>query len=257
MTGVQTCALPISKPKVACSDLRAMTNFEYSVISAVSMPSSQAAPEHCRVSVFVAPELHIEVNLPTTWNSRLYMFGNGGFAGESFEAPNRVAIRANGLHNGFTTASTDTGHSGSAEPGATFATNPQKLIDFGFRSLHLTAVAAKQLIAAYYGMAPSKSYFDGCSFGGRQALILAQRFPEDFDAILAGAPALDQIGIMLSRAWWMQGLAASPIPTAKLALLNDRVYQQCDAKDGLKDGLIEDPRKCGFKPSAEIGRAHV
>jgi Tannase and feruloyl esterase len=85
-------------------------------------------------------------------------------------------------------------------------------------------------------------------------LVLAQRFPEDFDAIIAGAPALDQTGTMLSRAWWMQGLTDAPIPASKLKLLAERVYQQCDAKDGLKDGLIDDPRKCGFKPSADLPR---
>jgi pimeloyl-ACP methyl ester carboxylesterase len=115
---------------------------------------------------------------------------------------------------------------------------------------YLTAVVAKQLIAAYYGQPPSESYYDGCSLGGRQGLVLAQRFPEDFDAIIAGAPALDQTGTMLSRAWWMQGLTDAPIPASKLKLLAERVYQQCDAKDGLKDGLIDDPCKCGFKPSA-------
>jgi feruloyl esterase len=182
------------------------------------------------------------------------MFGNGGFAGESFEAPNRVANRAAGLRNGFTTAATDTGHSAATEPGATFALNQQKLIDFGFRSLHLTVVVARLMINAYFGQPPSKSYYDGCSLGGRQALIFAQRFPDDFDGILAGAPALDQVGTMLSRAWWMQGLADAPIPPAKLKMLADRVYEQCDAKDGLKDGLIDDPRKCGFQASRDLPR---
>jgi feruloyl esterase len=132
--------------------------------------------------------------------------------------------------------------------------NPQKLIDFGFRSLHLTAESAKLLVRTYYGQGPSKSYYDGCSQGGRQGLILAQRFPEDFDGILAGAPGLDQTGIMLSRAWWMQALAAAPIPAAKMKVLADRVYEQCDGKDGLKDGLIDDPRRCGFQPARDIPR---
>jgi len=242
------------KPKIACGALRSLTNYELSVISATVIPASANAPEHCRVAVLIAPEVHIEVNLPNTWNSRLYMFGNGGFAGESFEAPNRVNNRAAGLRAGFTTAATDTGHSAAVEPGATFAVNQQKFVDFGFRSQHLTATVAKQLIAAYYGQAPSKSYYDGCSFGGRQGLILAQRFPEDFDGILAGAPALDQTGTMLSRAWWMKGWAEAPVPASKLKLLSDRIYEQCDAKDGLKDGLIDDPRKCGFRASRDLPR---
>jgi hypothetical protein len=243
---------PGPQPKLACAELRSLTGFEFSVVSAAVIPASSNAPEHCRVAVLVAPEINIEVNLPTAWNSRLYMFGNGGFAGESFEAPNRVANRATALRNGFTSASTDTGHSAAKEPGATFAANQQKLVDFGFRSLHMTVVVAKLMINAYFGQAPSKSYYDGCSLGGRQGLMLAQRFPDDFDGILAGSPALDQIGSMLSRAWWMQGVAEAPIPAFKLKMLSDRIYEQCDAKDGLKDGVIDDPRKCGFKASRDL-----
>jgi hypothetical protein len=244
----------LKKPAMACAGLRALTNYEFSVASAVLMRAAGDTPEHCRVSIMIQPELNIEVNLPTAWNGRLYMFGNGGFAGESFETPGRVYIRARGLHYGFVTAATDTGHSGAKEPGASFATNPQKLLDFAFRSLHLTATTAKVLIRAYFGEAPAKSYYDGCSQGGRQGLILAQRFPEDFDGILVGAPALDQIGTMLARAWWMQGLAGAPIPPAKMKMLADRIYGQCDAKDGLKDGLIDDPRRCGFQASRDLPR---
>jgi len=242
------------KPAIPCAQLRGLTSYELSVISAAIIPAAANAPEHCRVAVLVAPEIHIEVNLPAAWNSRLYMFGNGGFAGESFEAPNRANNRAAGLRKGFATAATDTGHSAASEPGATFAANPQKFVDFGFRSLHMTAVVAKLLIGAYFGHQPSKSYYDGCSLGGRQGLILAQRFPDDFDGILAGAPALDQTGTMLSRAWWMQGFAEAPLPPLKLKLLADRIYEQCDAKDGIKDGLIDDPRKCGFRASRDLPR---
>ena len=224
------------------------------MIGATVIPASANAPEHCRVSLMVAPEINIEVNLPTAWNGRLYMFGNGGWAGESFSAPGRVANRAHGLKAGFVTAATDTGHSAASEPGASFAVNRQKLLDFGFRSLHVTAEAAKLMARTYYGTGPSKSYYDGCSQGGRQGLILAQRFPNDFDGIIAGAPALNNTGTQLTRAYWMQGLAANPFPAAKLGLLANRVYEQCDAKDGLKDGLIDDPRRCDFKAARDLPR---
>ena len=240
------------KPAMACAELRALTSFDLSVISATVIPVSAAAPEHCRVSLMVPPEVNIEVNLPTQWNGRLYMFGNGGWAGESFEAPNRVNNRARGLAAGFVTAATDTGHSAAIEPGASFALNRQKLLDFGFRSLHVTAEAAKMIARTYYGAGPSKSYYDGCSQGGREGLIFAQRFPNDFDAILAGSPGLDNTGTMVARAYWMQGLAANPFPASKLGLLANRVYEQCDAKDGLKDGLIDDPRRCDFKPARDL-----
>jgi hypothetical protein len=242
------------KPAIACAELRSLTSFDLYVIGAAVIPAAANAPEHCRVSLMVPPEINIEVNLPTAWNGRLYMFGNGGWAGESFEAPGRVANRSRGLTAGFVTAATDTGHSAASEPGASFAANRQKLLDFGFRSLHVTAETAKLMARTYYGAGPSKSYYDGCSQGGRQGLILAQRFPNDFDGIIAGAPALNNTGTMLTRAYWMQGLAANPFPAAKLGLLANRVYEQCDAKDGLKDGLIDDPRRCDFKPARDLPR---
>jgi len=249
-----TAPAATGKPAIACGELRSLTSFDLYVIGATVIAASANAPEHCRVSLMVAPEINIEVNLPTAWNGRLYMFGNGGWAGESFNAPGRVANRARGLNAGFVTAATDTGHSAASEPGASFAVNRQKLLDFGFRSLHVTAEAAKLMARTYYGAAPSKSYYDGCSQGGRQGLILAQRFPNDFDGIIAGAPALNNTGTQLTRAYWMQGLAANPFPAAKLALLANRVYEQCDAKDGLKDGLIDDPRRCDFKPARDLPR---
>jgi hypothetical protein len=244
----------IATSKMVCTQLRSLTSYELSVISASIIPAAGDVPEHCRVSVLIPPEVNVEVNLPSAWNGRLYMFGNGGFAGESFEAANRVAVRGRALRYGFATAATDTGHSAATEPGASFAANKQKLVDFGFRSMHVTAETAKQLVRSYYSQALTKSYFDGCSQGGRQALIMAQRFPADFDGILAGAPALDNTGTMLARSYWMQGLANNPIPASKMKLVADRVYEQCDAKDGLKDGLIDDPRRCGFQPARDLPR---
>lgn len=244
-------------PKLACADLRSLTNYEYSVVAASVVRAANGTPEHCRVSIFIAPEINIEVNLPVAWNGRFYMFGNGGFAGESFDAAGRVETRSRALQYGFATAATDTGHSAVNEPGATFATNKEKLIDFGFRSLHLTAETAKRLVKAYYSEDPAKSYFDGCSQGGRQALVFAQRFPNDFDGIIAGAPALDNTGVMLARGYFMQGLMEAPLPAAKLTTLSNRIYEQCDAKDGLKDGLIDDPRKCGFQPARDLPRCEA
>src|SRR5258708_3545011 len=201
-----------AKPKSACAELRGLTNYEFTVINATVVAATPQAPEHCRVSVLIAPEINIEVNLPAAWNGRLYMFGNGGFAGESFEAANRVANRARGLSAGFATAATDTGHSAALEPAATFAANKQKLVDFAFRSLHLTAATAKLLVNAYYGQAPSKSYFDGCSQGGRQGLMLAQRFPADFDGIVAGAPGLGNSRGRIALGDLMPTVGADPTP---------------------------------------------
>ena len=239
---------------MACAELRSLTNFDISVISAIQVAAAADVPAHCRVSLMAAPEVGIEVNLPAAWNGRLYMFGNGGWAGESFETAGRVANRGRGLKAGFVTAATDTGHSAALEPGASFALSRQKLLDFGFRSLHITAETAKTLARTYYGAPPVKAYYDGCSQGGRQGLTLAQRFPNDFDGIIAGSPALYNTRTMLARAYWMQGLATNPFPAAKLGLLAERVYEQCDAKDGLKDGLIDDPRRCDFKAARDLPR---
>ena len=243
-----------AKPVTTCGRLVSMTNFQLSVIRAVSIPASASAPEHCQVFLMAQPEINIEVNLPGNWNGRFYMFGNGGWAGEAFDSAGRVANHARALRAGFATASTDTGHSAAAEPGGSFALNRQKLLDFGFRSLHVTALAAKLFVSTYYGAEPSKSYYDGCSQGGRQGLTLAQRFPDDFDGIIAGSPALYNSGNMVARAYWMQGLGASPFPAAKLGLLAERVYAKCDARDGLKDGVIDDPMRCGFKAAQDLPR---
>ena len=239
-----------ANPVITCGELRGLTNLEISVIAATVIPASADVPEHCRVRVMVQPTLNIEVNLPAKWNSRLYMFGNGGWA--AFDNAGRVANRAHGLRAGFVTAATDTGHSAAVEPGASFALNKQELLDYGFRSLHVTAELAKMLARTYYGVGPAKSYYDGCSQGGRQGLTLAQRFPNDFDGIIAGSPGLYQTGTHLARAYWMQGMNANPFPAAKLGLLANRVYEQCDAKDGLKDGLIDDPRRCDFIPARDL-----
>jgi hypothetical protein len=243
-----------AKPVTGCSRLLSLTGFDLSVISAAEVAPSTAAPEHCRVFLMAQPEINIEVNLPTNWNGRFYMFGNGGWAGESFDSASRVANHARALRAGFATASTDTGHSAASEPGASFARSRQKLLDFGFRSLHVTAEAARLLIRTYYGATPSKSYFDGCSQGGREALTIAQRFPEDFDGILAGSPALYNTGNMIARSYWMRGLETNPFPAAKLGLLADRVYAKCDGKDGLKDGVIDAPLACGFDASKDLPR---
>jgi hypothetical protein len=182
------------QPKLGCADLRSLTGYEFTVESAVLIPASDDRPEYCRVRGQILPEIRFEVDLPATWNRRFYMYGNGGYAGESLDSPQRGGARVAGLRGGFVVASTDTGHDAATEPLATFAQNRQKLLDYAFRSLHTTAETGKQIATAYYGSKPTRSYFEGCSTGGRQALILAQRFPDDFDGVIAGAPVLNFTG---------------------------------------------------------------
>jgi hypothetical protein len=243
-----------AKPKVSCASLRGLTDYGISILSARTIATTADVPEHCRVNLMIQPAMNIEVNLPAAWNGRFYMFGNGGFAGESFESAGRVISRARALKAGFAVAATDTGHSAAKEPGGSFARSRQELLDYGFRSMHLTAETGKMLVRAYYGAGPSKSYYDGCSQGGRMGLIFAQRFPTDFDGIIAGAPMLDYTGTMLARAYRLQTLASMPIPQTKLKLLAETVYNRCDAKDGVKDGLISDPLRCDFHASKDLPR---
>ena len=242
---------PTLQPKGSCASLHSLTGYDLSVMTAEAIHTA-GAPDFCRVLIQVQPEIRIEVSLPAKWSRRLYMFGNGGFAGESLEAANRVASRNTALRLGFAVAQTNTGHDAAREPLATFTVNQQKLLDYAFRSLHVTAETAKRVAEAYYGSRPVRSYYNGCSTGGRQGLIFAQRYPDDFDGLIVGAPALNNIGGRMRSIATYQALVKAPIPIAKLKLLADRIYARCDAADGLKDGLIRDPRTCDFQPSRDL-----
>jgi len=243
-----------AKPSASCASLVALTGYEFSIATAVVVPASGETPEYCRVTGLIPAEIRFELDLPSTWNGRLYMFGNGGYAGEALDAQGRVANARRAMSKGFAAVQSNTGHDAAAEPLGSFATSPQKFVDYAFRAVHVTAVTAKRLLQAYYGAAPRRAYFDGCSTGGRQGLIEAQRFPDDFDGIVAGAPVLDFSGTMISYAAMQRALAASPIPAAKLRLVATAVYAKCDAGDGLQDGVIDDPRACRFNPSADLPR---
>ena len=241
-------------PKVACRDLRSTTTYDYSIDNAAIVPAKDPTQEFCPVQGQILPEVRFEVSLPRAWNGRLYMFGNGGFAGENLSAPGRVVRRDAALAKGFAVVSTNTGHDAAREPLATFAASPQKLIDYAYRAVHVSALTAKQLARTYYGSAPERSYFDGCSTGGRQGLISAQRFPDDFDGIIVGAPVLDFSGTMLYYARVNQALRSAPALHEKMALVATKVYEKCDAGDGAADGLIGDPRACRFDPATDLTR---
>ncbi len=238
--------------KMDCKALVSLTGYDFAITQATLLPASGDVPEHCRVAGLVLPEIQFEVNLPTAWNARLYMFGNGGMAGEAFDNPARVAYRNNALRHGFAVAATNTGHEALLEPLASFAVNREKLVDYSFRAIHVTAMTAKAIVRAYYAAPLGHSYFDGCSTGGRQGLMSAQRFPEDFDGITVGAPVLNFSGSLLRHAWRAQAMQSAPITLEKLSIVADRVYAKCDRLDGLADGLIDDPRKCTFKPDADL-----
>jgi feruloyl esterase len=206
-------------------------------------------PAFCRVAATLTPssdsDIKIEVWLPESgWNGRLQSVGNGAWAGTiSYPA------MATALGNGYASASTDTGHTGN---NPNFITgHPEKVIDFGYRAVHEMTVAAKAIIAARYGNGPRYSYWTGCSTGGRQALMEAQRYPGDYDGILAGAPAIYASRLQGMQVWASQTVhqsEASFIPAAKFPTIQSAVLQQCDAIDGVKDGVLEDPTQCKFDP---------
>ena len=241
-----------AKPVMGCDGVARLSWASMTVVSARVVPAADGVPEHCRVSGLIAPEVRFELNLPANWNRRFYMHGNGGFAGENPDFGPRPMVRANALKQGFATVQTNTGHDATAEPLASFAADYAKRVDYAFRAVHMTVTEAKKIVAAYYGRAPSYSYWDGCSTGGRQGLISAQRFPEDFDGIVAGAPVLNFVDTVTQSLWNGLVLSETPVSLAKLKLVADATYARCDAKDGLKDGIIDDPRKCDFDPTRDV-----
>jgi len=210
-------------------------------------------PAHCRVTAVLAAssDSHIEMELRMPaegWNGKFLAVGNGGWAGNIETG----AVSA-GLARGYAAASNDTGHKSSSSPGGSFVVgHPEKVIDFGYRSMHEMAVQSKAIIRAFYNRAPSLSYYQGCSTGGRQGLMEAQRYPEDFDAIIAGAPVYNQIHLNESQVSLQVEMLKNParlVPAAKVTLFNNAVLGMCDEKDGVKDGIVSDPRTCKFDPA--------
>ena len=212
-----------------------------------------ALPSFCRVAATLTPssdsDIRIEVWLPVSgWNGKLEAVGNGAWAGNiSYPA------MATALANGYGTVSTDTGHAGG---NANFMVgHPEKLVDFEERAVHEMTVTARAIAAAYYGNAPQKTYFNGCSTGGRQALTAAQRYPLDFDAIVAGAAANFAKRQTFGQIWLWQAThkdEASMLTAQQYAVLHNAALAQCDALDGVKDGVLENPMKCKFDPAVTL-----
>jgi tannase/feruloyl esterase len=240
-------------PQAACERLGELKLDDVVQIAARSVAAEGGVPAHCRVSGLLDPEVAFEVNLPAAWNGRFYMIGNGGHAGEALDAGNRVSQRNDALKHGFAMAQTNTGHDASKEPGGTFVlSNPQKAIDYAYRAVHVTAATTKEIANRYYGRPVAKAYWNSCSNGGRQGLLEAQRYPEDFDGIVANAPWVDQTGFTIGAMWNQRALTETPISAEKIALVAQRVMAKCDVVDGLADGLIDDPRECTFDVAKDV-----
>ncbi len=225
--------------------------------STTLVEASDSKPAHCEVEGYVAPQVGILMWLPTqNWNGKFLQVGCGGFCGTFVFMRDCVAP----LGKGYACVTTDMGHKGNQGGGVAWAyNNPQAVIDFAYRATHVTALAGKAILHAYYGRKSDRSYFRGCSAGGRQGLIEAQRFPWDFDGVIAGAPAISYSDISFDFAYRERIFRdARGIPlfdAGAKQLLFKAVRVKCDMNDGVKDGLIGDPRLCRFDPQVLLCKA--
>ena len=245
----------------ACEALLQLRNL--TITSASVRDNPQDSSDYCYVRGIISPAIHFHAQLPLpgNWNGRFLQWGDGGKDGDLDFADHRVA-------EGYAVTNSNLGHDSGVEPGASFAfNNRQAEIDFGYRAVHLTVMAGKTLVRNYYEKAPDYSYFEGCSQGGRQGLMEAQRYPNDFDGIVAGAPAFAYQALNAAGTWNLQrifrdnlagNLAVDSNGDGNFDSLNliDVLHQQvlgkCDANDGIRDGVIDDPFSCGFNPTVDL-----
>jgi feruloyl esterase len=220
--------------------------------TAPNAPAAMTLPAFCRVEATARPtsdsQIRFEVWIPPAdaWNGRFEGVGNGGYQGSI-----SYAALATALRRGYAAASTDTGHTGDDMKFG--QGRPEKLVDYGWRAVHVMTDTAKLIVRNAQGRFPDKSYFVGCSAGGHQAMSEVQRFPADYDGVIAGAPANNRLRQTFGFMWsWTATHAADGAPlltAAKLGLVTKAVIAACDADDGLTDGLVEDPRACRFDPA--------
>jgi hypothetical protein len=244
-----------------CAGLTALKLPDVRISDATVMPAAATGAvraAHCRVTGVVGTEIGFSLLLPDTWNGKFMMGGGGGFVGT---VQNQAQASVN---LGYATVGTDTGHQGGITDASWALNNLERQLNFGYLAVHRTAETAKAIARHYYGAHETRSYFSGCSNGGRQALMEAQRFPEDFDGIVAGAPAADFVGIAAQFVKDIQTVFPDPhnVATPMLApeilkSVEAQVVEACDASDGVKDGLIEDPRRCKVDVAALKGLTDV
>jgi feruloyl esterase len=220
-------------------------------------PPVAMLPARCRVVAVLTPsaDSHIEMELwlpAENWNGKFEAIGNGGWGGKIEEGANGSVNMISALREEYAVVSSDTGHKSSTVSDGSFALgHPEKLLDFGSRAVHEMVLQSKVIVGKYYGRAPEYSYWNGCSGGGRQGLMEAQRYPEEFDGIAAGAPANFWTHLMLGIVAEAQATHKGQpgnLPNGKLSLLHDAVLRQCDALDGVRDGVLNDPAACRFDP---------
>jgi Tannase and feruloyl esterase len=230
------------------ADFASIQDAPTQVTSARFVEASSGVPAYCQVRGYVSPQVGIDLRLPiSNWNGRFVEVGCGGFCGvmdmRSCDDP---------LQRGYACIGSDMGHSSTALDGKWSYNNLQAQVDYGFRSTHVAAVAGKAIVEYFYKKQPEKSYYLGCSCGGRQGLVEAQQFPWDFDGIVVGSPALNFSGVFMDLLWKTRAVfdnSGNPLfNDDDIRLVHNAAIAKCDNDDGVKDGLIGDPRKCNFDP---------
>lgn len=230
-----------------CAQLAQLSLPDVKITEAAAVAAPASGPvrvAHCKVSGVIGAEIKFQLLLPDAWNRKFLMGGGGGFVG-------RVDNQAlAGVNAGYATVGTDTGHTGGVTDASWALNNEVRKINFGYLAVHRVAETSKAILRSYYGSPQSRAYFSGCSNGGRQGLMEAQRYPDDFDGIVAGAPAADFTGIAAQfikdvRAQFPDPKNLTPLlPPDVLKSVAAQILEKCDALDGVKDGVMEDPRQC-------------
>ena len=218
-----------------CPKLVRLSDIAHAIEPGIAVPATEVTPAHCRVRGVVNRAIRFEVTLPDAWNGRMMFTAVGGNAGT-------IGDTTSLLERGFAMASTDTGH--EAEEGSAFLAQPEARLDFAFRGVHLATLAAKRVIAHYYGRDPAHAYLQGCSNGGRSALLEAERFPDDYDGIIAGAPVFRLSEFLPWAVAVHDRQDAHPLDKDAFVVLDNASRTTCDALDGVEDGVINDPRIC-------------
>ena len=250
--------LPTAALATPCSALTTARTFKDTTISSARMMRADAAlktPAYCEVTGVITPvpgsQITVVYRLPEGWNGKFVGLGGGGWAGNITleRGGGRSSSSAANLAQGYATGQTDGGHSSTEVWNTSWASNPEAVTDFSYRAIHLMTTVGKAVVAKYYGHPQKRAYFQGCSTGGRQGLMEIQRYPNDYDGVSSGAPVLSLLtqtsSLVRNQAFSAPGTALSK---SQLSVLHDAVLAACDAQDGLKDGIVTDPRACTFDP---------
>ncbi|HLI84659.1 MAG TPA: tannase/feruloyl esterase family alpha/beta hydrolase [Bryobacteraceae bacterium] len=260
LAGAMLAALPAAAQQ-PCESLTGLSLPNLAISEAASVAAGKfqppglaqpvEVPAFCRVVGVVAPEVKFELWMPAAWNRKLLAVGNGGLAGSI-----NYRQMLDPLRRGYATSSTNTGHDAKNNDASWAVGHMQRVIDFAHRAVHVTSQADKAVIEAFYGARPAHAYFSGCSEGGQEALIAAQRYPKDFDGIIAGDPANFWTHNEIGHIWVALATRGdSYIPPGKVALIAQAVNNACDALDGIRDGILNDPRRCHFDPNTLLCKA--